>query len=93
MAFMAQYVAYTGLMLVVTRAGGGRWTGATAKLNLLAMCALGAMTANAFLNPEPISRWAIGLSLLSAATALCMAQLMRRSGLTLARLLARVGGA
>jgi PST family polysaccharide transporter len=89
-AFMFLYVVYTAVMLVVTeRIVGASWTRRTWKLNLLSVAALAAVTANGSLNPEPVTRWVIGILFLGATAWLCLAQLAHRSGVSLAHLLQR----
>lgn len=89
-AFMATYVAYTALMLLVMyRIAGRTWSRRTVRLAALATVGLAVVDVNAAMNPEPISRWSVGVLLVAAASWACLQQLLRRSGVALPDLASR----
>jgi PST family polysaccharide transporter len=87
-AFMVLYVVYTALMLlVVRRLVGGAWTPATLTLNATAAAVLVGIMLNASLNPEPVSRWGLGLLATAVTGWLSLRQLLRHAELDVRRLL------
>lgn len=90
-AFLLLYVAYTAAMLVVARRLLGRsWTSASVRINVTTGAALALLALNGGLNPEPISRWAIGVAGAAAMGGFSLRALMRRAGVGWRALLRRV---
>lgn len=92
-AFMALYIFYTGLMLIVMRRlVGETWTRQTLKLILISTTIMLLLIINCRLNSNLIGAWSINICILSMVAYYCLNQLLSKSQLGLHELFARLRG-
>lgn len=91
-AFMALYVIYTALMVLVMRMlVGATWTRHTLDMTLIASTVMALLMLNCTFNNYLIVAWPINLAILASVTFLCLRQLAKKSDIGLQALLTRVG--
>ena len=89
-AFMALYVFYTLLMLVVIRhLIGATWNRHTFKMVLLSLTVMAILMFNCSLNLNPILSWGSNLAVLGFVSYFCLRQLSQKSGIGLNSLLSK----
>lgn len=90
-AFMATYIFYTSMMLLVMhQLVGASWTGQTFVFTICAIVILGILMINNVTNLQLTARWTINLLALTGVVLLCIKQLADKTGIGLQEVLSRI---
>lgn len=92
-AFMALYVVYTVMMLLImSRLVGATWTRRTFALVLFACTVMITLIFSCNININPIISWIINLIILSLVTGICVKQLLKSSDISIKGLINKFKG-